>query len=117
MFLSNVCATITRKYIDAIKARKSLEIENFEVFDGICKQRKSNCHKPDMGLDVVPRNVKQETPIMASGKSEEEGNMAETKPVGRNMDQDQKEGKEEVSDVLATQEAKKFERIYVCAAY
>jgi len=39
-------------------------------------RKKSNCHKPDMGLDVTSRNVKQETPNTEYGKSEEESNMA-----------------------------------------
>merc|ERR1719320_2062152 len=67
-------------------------------------REKSNRRKPDMGLDVVPRNVEQETPIVESGKSEEESNMAAPTPVGKDIDQDQNEGEEEESDVSATQE-------------
>ena len=65
-------------------------------------RKKSNCRKSDMGLDVVSRNVKQETPIAKSGKSEEESNMAAPMPVGKDIDRDQNDGEEEKLDGLAT---------------
>ena len=45
-------------------------------------RKKSNRRKLDMGLEIVPLNVKQGTPIVVSGKSGEESNMAALTPVG-----------------------------------
>ena len=45
--------------------------------------KKSNRRKPEMGLDIMPQNVKQETPIVEFGKNEEESNMAARTPAGQ----------------------------------
>jgi len=67
------------------------------------RKKKSHRRKLDMGLEVVIRNVKQETPIVKSGKSEEGGNMDAPTLVGKkNSDQDQNKREEEVSVHLAT---------------
>ena len=47
------------------------------------RKKKSNRRKPEMGLDVVPRNVKKEAPIAEFGKNEEENNMATLTLVGK----------------------------------